>query len=242
MCRETDCPPTRMRQKLIWHWLIVRSVSVYQSGFNLKTPHPCSAWLPAFSEPRLLVHGGCQSSCPHSLCTDPLTHRGQYDPQSRSAFLSLPDCVNRLSARFRFPQCTPHLRLVEVMPKAIVYERRKVLSYGEEGGCPCLSHVRVKLSGQVSARLQSKALKHHLICVFLIVCVLQCVHQWEPCVLSSLCYPPLKHQSDWNVNWKCHKAHIVSQTLSYEEIITGSFIRDMTALVFSDFPPGGMIP
>lgn len=38
------------------------------------------------------------------------------------------------------------------------------------------------------------------------------------------------------------KPILSAKTLSYEEIIAGPFIREVTALVCSDFPPGGAVP
>lgn len=194
------------------------------------------AWTFFINRSLLRTAAVCQTD-PFKLCSVLLSRRGQHNIKSHSAFLSLSDCVNRLSMRFQLHRCTSHLCFTEVMPEMIMENWRACLCVSWQWWflCAC-QNLR---SGTHQASIQKC---HHLIRVCLRVCV--CVRVIVRASVRALCYqasaPP--QQPDWNVNWQCHKAYIVSQMLSYEEIVTGSFIKEMTARICSDFPFNGMFP
>lgn len=72
------------------------------------------------------------------------------------------------------------------------------------------------------------------------MCVLGACASMETLVLSA---PPPPNTSMIEMLIESVIKPILSaKTLSYEEIIAGPFIREVTALVCSDFPPGGAVP
>lgn len=88
-------------------------------------------------------------------------------------------------------------------------------------------HVRVKSSGQVSARLRSKLTNTTWSVRVWDVCVGSVCINGDPCVISP---PPPNTSMIEMLIESVIKPILSAKTLSYEEIIAGPFIREVTAL------------
>lgn len=94
------------------------------------------AWTFFINRSLLRTAAVCQTD-PFKLCSVLLSRRGQHNIKSHSAFLSLSDCVNRLSMRFQLHRCTSHLCFTEVMPEMIMENWRACLRVSWRWWCVC---------------------------------------------------------------------------------------------------------
>lgn len=150
------------------------------------------AWTFFINRSLLRTAAVCQTD-PFKLCSVLLSRRGQHNIKSHSAFLSLSDCVNRLSMRFQLHRCTSHLCFTEVMPEMIMENWRACLCVSWRWWCVCpwvfvcmcMSKSQVRYPPGFNPKVPPPD-PCVAVSVGVCVCALSFVHQWEPCVIRPL--------------------------------------------------------